>query len=225
MKKMFLTILSGIIIISLILGSIILWTNITNRRININTASINPLTSKGISLSNPQRIDFSVRTAVVQIKSGTSSKLQFDNISNDQYHLTKHNNILKITENNALKHQLEIGKSPKITLTIPQKAIDSLVIEQLNGTLKLNDLTIDHLKIHHHNGTTLSKNLTIKSTSKLIKDNGETTLTNLNVSGLVVNVKTGQFKLNGKKQIKNYRDSGHDPLTINSGSGQVSVTN
>ena len=196
MKKFILLVLCIVIVIGLVLGGITFWAVKTKKRINLNTMAASSLTTKQVALTTPKRIDISVRTAKIQIKTGVNTQLQLTNVSRDQYQVTKQAGVLRISEGNSQNHQLEIGKSPVITLTMPKETLNSLKINQLNGTLKLNDLVIDQLLVHHHNGTTLIKNLTLNDDSEIIKDNGETTINHLTVSGLKVNVKTGQVAIN-----------------------------
>lgn len=219
MKKILLLLLGLLIII----GILLFWVTNTNKRVNLNTATINSLTTKKISLNNPHAVNFSIRTAIVEIKSGSSPQLKLTNISNNQYKIIQNQHSLTIAEKNANTHQIEIGKSPTITLILPQKDLSSLKIDQLNGTLKLNNLIVNQFDVFHHNGTTLANNLTITKNGQFTKNNGSTTLNHLIVSGLAVDVKTGQFQLNGQKQKNHYRQNAGTGLTINSGSGQVKV--
>lgn len=227
MKKMLLTLLTIIIAFSVITAGLIGWTKATNQRLNVNQFSSTKLVSKDINLTkNIDSIDMSVRTAVVQVKVGPKTNLQLDNVGKEQYQIKQIDGNLSIVEQNSMQHQWEIGASPKIILTIPAKTLSRVQIEQLNGTLKLNDLTVKNLKLQHHNGTTIVRKLTITGHGELDKHNGQTDFYQLKSDGVTVSIKSGQFKLNGIKKASSgqrYRENGSHPLVINSGSGQVRI--
>ena len=154
MKKMLLGVFAIIILIIVIITGLIGWTTSTNRRLNVSDFSLTKLTNKEINLdSNPERINLSVRTAVVKIQSGKTNTLKLINVGNNQYHVNQDDGQLGISEHNADTHQIEIGHSPQIILTLTKRNLQSLKIDQLNGTLKLNNLTVRDLQLHHHNGT------------------------------------------------------------------------
>lgn len=229
MKKFFLILILTLIVLALLIGGLVLWTTTSHRRLNVNTLTVQPLTNRQISLKEtPRQLDLTLRTAVVIIQTGQHPGLQLTNVTADQYHLAQNNGTLKLTQAQAANHQFEIGKSATVTLTLPSDTnLSALTINQLNGTLKLNDLTTQQLMIHHHNGTTQANHLTVKGTGRLIKDNGSTTLTQLTSDGLKVAVKSGQAHLNGRRVATSnhsYTVSGQHPLTITSGSGQVKIT-
>lgn len=225
MKKIILIILAIIVVIGLIFVGVTIWAMNSNKRLNINNFQVSSLTSKNVELKNPTKVDLAIQTAYLNIQSGDKTELKMDNVSKDQYQITEQNGLLRVSEKDAQKHQTKLGKSPVLTLIVPQKTLESLQIDQLNGTVKLNSLKIGQLNIDHANGTTIAKDLTLLDSSRLTKKNGKTTFTGLKVSGLQVNVKNGQFKLNGKKQQNNYSQNGDEPLVIDSNNGQVSVTN
>ncbi|WP_338231127.1 DUF4097 family beta strand repeat-containing protein [Companilactobacillus muriivasis] len=228
MKKMLLSVLAIIILIIVIITGLIGWTTSTNRRLNASDFALTKLTSKEIKLdSNPERIDLSVRTAVVKIQLGKTNTLKLTNVGSNQYHVNQNDSRLGISEHSADTHQIEIGHSPQIILTLTKRNLHALKIDQLNGTLKLNNLTVQDLQLHHHNGTTVVRGLTITGSGELTKDNGQTDFYQLTNSGLNVSIKSGQFKLNGIKKASSghsYHEFGNHPLTINSGSGQVRIS-
>lgn len=223
MKKLFWLLLAIVII----LGTLVLWLTTSNRRFNVSTGRLSQLTTQNRSFdTQPQTVHLVLRTAQLKIKSGNHYQLTARHVSSDQFKLTHSNGVLSITEANAKHHQLEIGKTPVLTLTVPTK-VEQLTVDQLNGTLALNDLTVGMLTLHHHNGTTKATNLTVTRGGELIKQNGRTDLRRLTSDGLSIAIKTGQFKLNGIKRASNqqtYTQAGNHPLTIKSGTGQVRVT-
>ena len=228
MKKMLLSVLAIIILIIIVIAGLIGWTTSTNRRLNVSDFSLTKLTNKEINLAdNPERINLSVRTAVVKIQSGKTNTLKLINVGSNQYHVNQNDGQLGISEHNADTHQIEIGHSPQIILTLTKHNLQTLKVDQLNGTLKLNNLTVQDLQLHHHNGTTVVRGLTITGSGELTKDNGQTDFYQLTNSGLDVSIKSGQFKLNGIKKTgsgHSYHEAGNHPLTINSGSGQVRIS-
>lgn len=229
MKKFFLILGLILIVLAVLIGGLVLWTTTSHRRLNVNTFKVQPLTNQRITLKEtPRQLDLTLRTAVVIIQTGQHPGLQLTNVTADQYHIAQNNGTLKLTQPQAANHQFEIGKSATVTLTLPiDTQLDALTINQLNGTLKLNNLTTQQLLIHHHNGTTQADHLTVKGPGRLIKDNGSTTLTKLTSAGLKVAVKNGQAHLNGRRVATSnhsYAVSGQHPLTITSGSGQVKIT-
>lgn len=223
MKKL----LWSLLILLVLFGLFALWIIVSQRRLNVNTGNLGRLTQQTVTLqSTPQKIRLDIRTARLVIKPGNHCQLSTNNVINNQFKINNSDHQLTLTEAHAAQHQFEIGKTPVITLTVPTK-IQQLTVNQLNGTLILNDLTVDSLEINHHNGTTTANNLTLRDSGQLTKENGKTDLRNLTSDGLAVSVKTGQFKLNGTKRAgskQRYRQPGDHPLTITSGSGQVSVT-
>lgn len=229
MKKFFLILVLILIVLALLLGGISFWTTTSQRRLNVNTLKLQPLTNQRIALTKtPRQLDLSLRTAVVIVQTGQHPGLQLTNVAANQYAISQHDGTLNLTQNQANAHQLEIGKSATITLTLPVGTnLNTLTIHQLNGTLKLNNLTTQQLMIHHHNGSTQANRLTVTGTGRLIKDNGSTTLTQLTSSGLKVAVNNGQAHLNGHRVASShhsYTVAGQHPLTITSGSGQVKIT-
>lgn len=226
MKKIMLTVIVVIFIIVIILTGLITWTNSTDRRINVNSFSVSKLTDKEFAISNTvENLSINVRTAKVKITSGDASKVFIKNVSKDQYQIENNNHKLTVFQKNSSSHNLEIGKSPEMLIVIP-KRMKNINVEQLNGTLKLDNLDVGSLEINHQNGTTLSNDLKVEKQGTISKKNGKTSLDNLAVSGLKVSVKNGAFTLNGSKKIssnKTYDDHQDQGLTINSGSGQVNV--
>lgn len=224
MKRVLRVLLSGLIVIGLGLGGLTWWAVSAQKRLNVNTGTVKSLITRRITVQTPRQLQLTVRTAVVHIQAGSTPQLRLANVSRGQYRVTQRNSILRLTETAAGKHQLEIGRSPHITLTVPRATLKVVRVNQLNGTLNLTHLTIDHLEIHHQNGTTTGTALTLMGTSRLVKTNGRTTLKHLQTSGLVVTVRNGQFKRNGQRQKTPYRQAGQAPLVITSGSGQVAVS-
>ena len=228
MKKVLLSVLTIVVLVIIVIAGLIGWTTATNKRLNVSNFSITSLTSKQLQLNNnPQKIILSVRTAVVKIQSGKTNQLKLNNVAKSQYHINQGNGQLTITEDNVGKHQMEIGHSPVIILTLTKDVLKELSVDQLNGTLKLNQLTVKNLQLHHHNGATVVHRLTITGEGKLTKDNGQTDFYQLSSNGLEVSVRSGQFKLNGIKKTNSghsYHEAGNHPLIIKSGSGQVRVS-
>ncbi|MCI1553591.1 MAG: DUF4097 family beta strand repeat-containing protein [Levilactobacillus sp.] len=229
MKKMLITISIIILVLALVSGGLIAWANASHHRINVNRLTVRSLTDRQVTLTAaPKALNLRVQTAVVTIRSGAQNRLDLTNVAADQYHLDQQNDTLSLTETAADRHQLTLGRSAKIVLTLANADdLDAVTIHQLNGTLNLTDLTTHHLEIHHHNGTTQAHRLTVTGAGRLIKDNGSTTLTQLTSAGLNVAVKNGQAHLNGRRVATsnhNYTVAGQHPLTITSGSGQVKIT-
>jgi len=226
MKKIIIAVLIVLVAIVFIGGGLTAWATGTHRRLNLNHFTATPLTTQTQILSqSPKRIRFDLRTAVIKIEPGRTNQLKLTNAGQNQYQVNQTGTSWSLTEKQANRHQLEIGQSPTITLTLADpQAIQQLTINQLNGTLNLNDLTTNNLAIHHHNGTTFAQNLTLTGAGEVTKDNGRTTIQHLTSNGLTVTIRTGQFKLNGQKTGRHYQQSGYQPLRITSGSGQVSVS-
>lgn len=226
MKKIIIPVLVILVAIALIGGALTAWAIGTHRRLNLNHFTTTPLSTQTQTLSqSPKRIRFDLRTAVVRIKPGRTNQLTLTNAGSNQYQTNQTGTSWSLTEKQANRHQFEIGQSPTITLTLTDpRAIQQLTINQLNGTLKLTNLTTHGLSIHHHNGTTLAQDLTLTGAGNLTKNNGQTTIQHLTSNGLAVTIRNGQFKLNGHSAGRHYHQSGHHPLHITSGSGQVSVT-
>lgn len=220
MKK----IIWSILFLLILLGVFTIWIILSQRRLNVSTGQLGQLTRQTQTLPTaPQTVQLDLRTAHLEIRSGTHYQLAMNHVMTHQFKITNHHQQLRITEGHATQHQIEIGKTPVITLTVPQ-SLQRLTVNQLNGTLILNRLTVDTLAIKHDNGTTTATDLTLIHGGQLTKKNGRTDLRQLTSDGLKVTVKTGQFKLNGTKRANSYTQPGEDPLTITSGTGQVRVT-
>ncbi|AKP64312.1 DUF4097 family beta strand repeat-containing protein [Levilactobacillus koreensis] len=229
MKKFPLGLLLVIILLIVLGGGLIAWANTTHRRIDVTNFTAKSLATKTISLAdNPRQLTFDLRTAVLVIQPGSTTTLTLDHVTADQFQIDYSNDSLTVNQKDAQQHHLEIGKSAVLTLTVAHPTtLKALTITQLNGTLKLNGLTVNRLAIDHTNGTTLANHLTVTGNGQLTKKNGATTLNDLTTDGLHVAVKTGQFKLNGAKKAgsgQSYHELGQHPLTISSGSGQVQIT-
>lgn len=224
MKRVLMMFLGGLIVIGLGLGGLTWWAVSAQKRLNLNRGEVRTLTTTDVNLRTPQRLQLTVRTAVVRIKTGSTPRLHLVNVSRGQYQVSQHAGNVRVVERGSHQHQLEIGRSPQLTVTVPPKTLRALRIDQLNGTLKLTNLTVGQLTIRHHNGTTLANRLTLKAASRLVKDNGQTTLTGLTTPGLAVTVKTGQIKVDGHSQKTHYRQAGKAPLVLTSSSGQVTIT-
>lgn len=198
-----------------------------NKRLNVNNFSMDSLTSKSVEIPKDLRkLDIDVRTAKVTIKSGSQNTILLRNVAADQYKINQNGDKLMFLESDSNSHQIELGKSPTVTIVVSKEILDSIDIHQLNGTLNLCDIQVRDLAILHQNGTTEANNLKIIEYGKLSKHNGATHIHDLRSDGLKVTIKNGQFKLNGKKKISSgqtFNENGNHPLTINSGSGQVSV--
>ncbi|WP_164504755.1 DUF4097 family beta strand repeat-containing protein [Levilactobacillus huananensis] len=224
MKKLFL------IITITILGLVISLLGITasQHRLTVNTGQLERLTHQTIPLEEqPHQLRLAVRTARVTIRTGTTPAVSLNQVAKAQYKVVNTPDHLSITEPLAHQHQLTIGHTPIITITLPAKRLKHLQITQLNGTLHLHPLIVNTGQITHQNGTTIAKHLTIHQGGQFTKCNGATTLTNLSVQGLQVSVKNGQAKLNGRRIAENhhaYRRAGQHPFIIRSGNGQVNLT-
>lgn len=227
MKKILIALLILVAIVTVVIVGLIGWTANTNQRLNVNQFTMTKLETKNMNVAEKiNSIDISVRTAAIQVRTGQKANLQLTNVGQKQCQIKQIDGQLSITENNFSKHQWEVGQSAKIILTLPPKTLNHLQIEQLNGTLKLNDLTVKDLQLQHSNGTTIARKLTITGHGELDKHNGRTDLYQLTSDGLDVSVKSGQFKLNGIKKAgsgQRYRENGSHPLIIKSGSGQVRI--
>lgn len=220
MKK----IIWSILFLLILLGVSTIWIILSQRRLNVSTGQFGRLTHQTKTFPTaPQTVQLDLRTARLEIRSGTHYQLSMDHVINHQFKITNHQQQLRITEAHATQHQIEIGKTPVITLTVPQN-LQRLTVNQLNGTLILNQLTVGTLAISHSNGTTTATDLTLIHGGQLTKKNGRTDLRQLTSDGLRVTVKTGQFKYNGTKRTNSYTQPGEAPLTITSGTGQVRVT-
>lgn len=224
MKKFFLIL--AIIVLILIAGT--LGITASQRRLTINTGHLEHLTHQTIPLTEqPRQLQLAVRTARVTIRTGSTPAITLNQVAKAQYKVAATAEHLSITEPLNHQHQLAIGHTPTITITLPTNQVDRLQINQFNGTLKLHGLTINTVQITHQNGTTTADHLTVRQGGALIKRNGTTTLTDLTTQGLQVAVKTGQAKLNGQRVASNhqsYHQAGQHPLMIRSGNGQVKLT-
>ena len=217
----------SLIILLILLGLLTLWVITSQRRLNVKTGQLNRLTHQTVTVPTaPHTVRLTLRTAHLVIQPGSRYQLSMDNIINNQFEINNSNRHFNLTEAHANHHQFEIGKTPVITLTVPQN-LQQLAITQLNGTLVLNRLTVGTLDVNHSNGTTTATDLTLLHGGQLAKKNGRTDLRRLTSDGLKVSVKTGQLQLNGAKRAsshQSYTKPGDAPLTIRSGSGQVQVT-
>ncbi|MFD1473027.1 hypothetical protein [Companilactobacillus mishanensis] len=222
MKKIIL----GVIIVVVVLTLAVVLISASGNRIDVNSFSVSKLENKTTQVSGDVKaVNLKVRTASVNIKKGTQNKIEFQNIVPDQFEVQVKSGKLNLIQHDYAKHHLEVGKSAAITIVLKNSTdIKKLQVDQLNGTLKLNNLTTDNLLINHVNGTTLSNDLNVRDSGKLVKKNGKTSFTKFSSPGLKASVKTGTFKLNGTKKSNDYNDNKDAQFVINSGSGQVSVT-
>lgn len=216
------------IVLALVLIAGTLGITASQRRLTVNTGRIDQLTHQTIPLTTqPHQLQLAVRTARVTIRTGASPTISLNQVAKSQYQIKATADHLSITEPLAHQHQLTIGHTPTIVITLPTNQIDHLEVNQLNGTLNLHSLAINTAQITHQNGTTTANHLTLRRGGSLTKRNGATTLTDLTTHGLQVSVKNGQAKLNGRRVASThhtYRQAGQHPLQIRSGNGQVKLT-
>ncbi|WP_057895815.1 DUF4097 family beta strand repeat-containing protein [Liquorilactobacillus oeni] len=218
-----------IVILLLVGGGFALWAQKSARRIDVNSLKFEKLQTSSRSLSPQlQNIELKVRTARIFIEEGTKPKVDLENIPASQFKVTAAKQQLIITQKDYFSHRLELGKSATIRITLPAgKSLEELSVDQLNGLLKLNKITVQDLTIDHRNGTSLGQNLILKGSGEVKKRNGTTVFNNLAAPGLKVSIKTGTFKLNGQRKAasnQNYDDHQTKQLKIVSGTGQVRVT-
>ncbi|GBG95154.1 hypothetical protein LFYK43_16130 [Ligilactobacillus salitolerans] len=226
MKKMLLWTIGIVVVVLLIAGGFAVFLMQTGRRFDFNTQKMQDLTTQEIAIKDTtQSIDLNLRTAKINVQAGKHALLKIKDAGKNELEVTQNTKTLSLSQANALKHHLEIGKTPEITLTVPANQLSKISGELLNGTVKIQDLRLQSLQLHHHNGTTRIKNTRLAQNSTLTKDNGATDLDGLAVPGLNITVKTGQItvhdkKLGGKKEFV----SGQRPrFNIRSGSGQVKI--
>lgn len=227
MKKMLKWILLVVIVLSVLIGGAAWGITASGHRVNVNQMSVAKLEDKTVKLSpGLNELSIKVRTAVVQIKQGSALSLKTENAVTGEYEIHQTGEKLTLTQSHANDHQLEFGRSATITITVPKK-LANIHVEQLNGTLRMENVTVGTLMINHLNGTTLMDSVTIVHDGTLTKKNGTTDLKQMTLPGLKMELTNGQGKLNGKKVAGNakvYSDNQADQLVIKSGNGQVSVT-
>jgi hypothetical protein len=200
----------------------------SNYRFDLNKFSMVKLTSSRVRIEQPiDQIKINVRTAKLTIEPGAHPGIEMANVTNGQYQVKQSGNQLVIEQDDHLSHHLEIGKSPVIKLILPKPELEEINVSQLNGTLVFNQITAKELIVDHYNGTTIGNGLSIIEQGTINKHNGTTKLTGAQLPGLKVSVKTGNFTLNGERKaasMHTYDDHHANQLVINSGSGEVSVT-
>lgn len=215
-------------VIILIVVAVVGWAMTTNKRVDVNSFSVTNLTNTSQTITNnTKEVKINARTAFIQIQSGDEPKVIFQNVGESQYQVTQKQGVLEISQAASHSHHLEIGRSAMIKVIVPRETLVDLTVAQLNGTLKLTDLSVKQLNINHHNGTTIAKRLTVLNGGAIEKDNGKTELNQLTTPGVRVAVKNGQFKLNGERKAGSgdtYSDDANHQLKINSKTGQVRVT-
>lgn len=223
MKKIMLWVISIIVIIAALIGAGAGWAVASNHRIDLNRFSVSKLTQKTLtSTTTVRNLSLNVRTAVVEIKTGSQFTINATNVTNDELQLREVGDTVTVTQTQAGQHHFELGRSAKITITVPTQ-LTTLSANQLNGTLKLTDLNIDHLNLAHSNGTTQLTDVSLKAAGTLTKQNGSINLKRVTVPGLQVQLKNGQAHLNGQKISNHYTDHHAEQLMLTSNNGQVNV--
>lgn len=220
MKKLIWVILSLIVVLGI--GATVM--NIGNFRVNMSNFSVEKLIDQKTNLEteNIKNLDVNIQNAKVEVRTGSRSQVEFKNVTKGQFKVSQQTGTVKIKQTNL---GTRLGKASEIIITVPQK-IDNLTISHVSGTLKLTGLTIEHLDINHKNGTTVISDSHLDS-GIINKKNGSTTLKQVEVPGLKVSVKTGNFKLNGVTKAhgnQTYDDEQAKQLIIKSNTGQVEVT-
>lgn len=219
-NTLLISLITIVVLVGMIVGGIF-WINTTNQRFNFNTMSISKLTTKNINLNELDNIDLNIRTAKVIVEESNTNSITLKNVTPHDLTVDSERN-LKISQEKNNKHQLEIGKSAVIIIKSKQD-LNSIKVNQLNGEFKIRNLNVNNMEIDHTNGSTIIDNLKLNNGGVINKKNGKTELTDVNIPGLKVNVKTGAFKSNGTKKNNSYNDDHHEQLIINSNTGQVSV--
>ncbi|WP_125568202.1 hypothetical protein [Companilactobacillus insicii] len=196
--------------------------NTSDKRLNVNEMSISKLKDKTINIDDLKKIDVKIRSAKIIVKKSNSNSVSLKNISLNDYEISSHSGRLRISQKENEKHKLEIGKSTIIVINV-KNDLNSIDINQLNGTLQFNNIVVNRMSINHSNGSTISDGLRLVDNGSIKKKNGKVELNNLIVDGLSVSVKNGSFKLNGKKEKNNYDDNKHNQLLIKNDNGQIMV--
>lgn len=219
---MLILIITTLLLITIIGIGFISWINNNHYQFTVNNFKLSKLEQRKVKLDALNSLTINVRTAKIKIKEAPTSSLTIDNFIPSQFNLEQKNGKLTINQNDFSNHQIELGRSPIITITVNHD-LNDINIDQLNGTLSFEQVTTNKLNVFHHNGTTTATNLKIRNSGHIIKKNGTTNLNNLAVKGLRVSVKTGNFKLNGTKQSKQFDDHHPNQLAVDSTTGQVSI--
>lgn len=226
MKKVIGWLVGLIIVVAVVIGGMVWWANASSHRVNLSQLKVEKLTSTTFTAKHEAKnLAVNVRTAVVTVKSGSQFKVQATNVTSNDYQVKQIGDTVTVKQSQAGNHQLELGKSARIVVTVPSQ-LTTLSVAQLNGTLKMTAVQVGHLTINHNNGTTLMNDITVLKDGTLNKKNGTTTLTHMHVPGVKFGVKNGQAQLNGKKVAKQgqtYNDDHAAQLVIVSGNGQVKV--
>lgn len=196
--------------------------NTSDKRLNVNEMSISKLKDKTINIDDLKKIDVKIRSAKIIVKKSNSNSVSLKNISLNDYEISSHSGRLRISQKENEKHKLEIGKSTIIVINV-KNDLNSIDINQLNGTLQFNNIVVNRMSINHSNGSTISDGLRLVDNGSIKKKNGKVELNNLIVDGLSVSVKNGSFKLNGKKEKNNYDDNKHNQLLIKNDNVQIMV--
>lgn len=222
MKKVLVVCVFIIVICVVIVVSGISILNTSDKRVNVNEMSISKLQDKTINIDDLKKIDVKIRSAKIVIKKSNSNSASLKNISLNDYKINSDSGRLRISQKENEKHKLEIGKSTIIVINV-KSDLNSIDINQLNGTLQFNNIVTNLMNVNHSNGSTISNGLRIVNNGSIKKKNGKVELNNLVVDGLSVSVKNGAFKLNGKKEKNNYDNNKHNQLLIKNDNGQILV--
>lgn len=227
MKKVIGWLVGLIIVVAVVIGGTVWWAIASSHRVNLSQLKVEKLTSASFTAKHEvKNLAVTVRTAVVTVKSGSQFKVQATNVTSNDYQVKQIGDTVTVKQSQAGNHQLELGKSARIVVTVPSQ-LTTLSVAQLNGTLKMAAVQVGHLTVTHDNGTTLMNGVTVLKDGTLTKKNGATTLTRMHVPGVKIGVKNGQAQLNGKKVAKQgqtYNDNQAAQLVIMSGNGQVNIT-
>jgi uncharacterized protein (UPF0333 family) len=174
--------------------------------------------------ANITTINWDIRTAFLTIEPGPQFDVKIDNTAVDQFNLTRSGHKLVLQQQEPLQQLVDIPQSPSVTITVP-KAVH-IEATQLNGTLKIHDVTLSSIDLNHLNGTTIITNTKI-SDGIITKKNGATRLDDVTIPGLRVAIKTGRLNLNGTAYVGAdlpYDDGNDTQLDIQCTNGQVTVT-
>lgn len=227
MKKVIGWLVGLIVVVAVVIGGMVWWANASSHRVNLSQVKVEKLTSTTFTAKHEvKNLAVTVRTAVVTVKAGSEFKVQATNVTNNDYQVKQIGDTVTVKQSQTGNHQLELGKSARIVVTVPSQ-LTTLSVAQLNGTLKMTTVQVGHLTVTHDNGTTLMNGVTVLKDGTLTKKNGATTLTRMHVPGVKIGVKNGQAQLNGKKVAKQgqtYNDNHAAQLVIMSGNGQVNIT-
>ena len=223
MKRFILIVVAILVALALIITSLTVWLRSGNKRLVVNDFRLEQLEQEKLNIDNLTKVKLALRSAKVVVKQAPEAGVILQNYVPSQFDIQQHGESLTITQKNSKQRKWEIGEYTTIVLMVKED-LTNLNIQQLNGTLRLENIATDTLNIAHDNGTTLLQKVTVKEQGTIEKKNGTTTLNNLIAPGLRVSVKTGTFTLNDVKEKNNYDDQQPKQLRITSGTGQVVVT-